>query len=192
MSTLRVWTAFLRMKFYSIKILTVKNLTAKLYNSDSNSMAFSMALRSRSKKWLKDRPVILTSRPGLRRRRRLSADRLPVHQSTLDQEYHFEVDEWTDFWRWTVRLTMYGNTMKQWFLIHILVRNSNNWSNKGALIDNRLNSHFSFGIISNTVFWIESAFDDYVKWTDLDDGPWQFMAGGRWTKIWTNSDDRPW
>ena len=102
MSTLRVWTAFLRMKFYSIKILTVKNLTAKLYNSDSNSMAFSMALRSRSKKWLKDRPVILTSRPGLRRRRRLSADRLPVHQSTLDQEYHFEVDELTDFWRLTV------------------------------------------------------------------------------------------
>ena len=21
---------------------------------------------------------------------------------TLDQEYHFDVDEWTDFWRWTV------------------------------------------------------------------------------------------
>ena len=22
---------------------------------------------------------------------------------TLDQDYHFEVDEWTDFWRWTIK-----------------------------------------------------------------------------------------
>ena len=83
-------------------------LTIRLFYVRKIEMAFETPFVPRGLRWkfcapgVKDRPVILTSRPGLRGRRRLSADRLPVHQSTLDQEYHFEVDELTDFWRLTV------------------------------------------------------------------------------------------
>ena len=48
------------------------------------------------------------------------------------------------------------------------------YGHEGSFNDNGLKSqlpHFSLGIISNTVFWIESTLDDFVIWTDLDDEP---------------------
>ena len=94
-----------KQKPFIFLLLSLSNYLKKLFKIRNMLLLLSNRDRAISYWHIRSRPP---------RTKRPSADRPPVHLGsdrpshgqirTLDQDYNFEVDEWTDFWRWTVHL----------------------------------------------------------------------------------------